>query len=144
MPGWAIALMVFAVVVFVVLPVLAVVGVITLGVRHGQAVRAEVAQGIAFTGRARMLVAEYIVQRGALPRDNAALGLPAPASLHTPYVRGVWVSEGKVMVLYGNGADAAIHGGTVVLAPVGSAVQLRWRCSSPNIRADYLPEGCRY
>ncbi|TAN03450.1 MAG: hypothetical protein EPN36_12890 [Rhodanobacteraceae bacterium] len=143
MPGWAIALLVAVVGVFVVLPVAGVLAVIAVPVYQGYAVRAEVAQGIGLTRRARSLIAEYIGERGALPEDNAALGLPKPEAIHARYVTSVRVAGGKVVVTYGNRANAWIRGGHVVMAPLGNAAKLRWQCSSPDIRDWYLPESCR-
>lgn len=142
MPGWGIALIV-VVGVFVLLPVAAILAAIAIPAYQGYAVRNEIAQGLDLTERARSLVAEYIGQRGALPDDNKALGLPKPEAIHARYVSSVRVIGGKVVVTYGNDANMLIRGGHVVIAPVGNAAALHWQCSSPDIRDRYLPEGCR-
>ena len=143
MPGWAIALIVAAVGVLVVLPLAAVIGAAVIAAQHGATVRAQVGQGVAATTRARTLVAKYIARRGALPVDNAALGLPPPHALQARYVSSVRVTTGQVVVTYGDDAVTTIRGAQVVMSPEGTPARLRWRCSSPDIRADYLPEGCR-
>ena len=142
MPGWAIALVVIAVCVLL-LPFAAIVAAIAIPTYQGYVVRAEVAQGVDATLRARALIAEYIGQRGALPDNNGALGLPQPGAINARYVSSVRVTGGKVVVTFGNDADVRIRGGHVVIAPVGNAAALHWQCSSPDIRERYLPEGCR-
>jgi type IV pilus assembly protein PilA len=143
MPGWGIALVVIGVCVFLLLPVAAILAAIAIPTYRSYIVRGEIAQGLDMTGRARSLVAEYIGQRGALPDDNGALGLPKPEAIHARYVSSVRVSGGKVVVTYGNDANMLIRGGHVVIAPVGNAAALHWQCSSPDIRDRYLPESCR-
>jgi uncharacterized RDD family membrane protein YckC/Tfp pilus assembly major pilin PilA len=143
MPGWGIALVVIGVCIFLFLPIAGTVAAIAIPAYQSYVVRSEIAQGIELTARARSLVAEYIGQRGALPDDNSALGLPKPEAIRARYVSSVRVTGGKVVVTYGNQASAGIRGGHVVIAPVGNAAALRWQCSSPDIRDYYLPEGCR-
>ena len=143
MPGWGIALVVTAVCVFLLLPFAAIVAAIAIPTYQSYIVRAEVAQGVDATLRARALIAEYIGQRGALPDDNRSLGLPNPALIRARYVSSVRVSGGKVVVTFGNQADLRIRGGHVVIAPVGNAAALHWQCSSPDIGERYLPESCR-
>ena len=143
MSGWGIALVVAGVCVFLLLPAAAILAALAIPTYQSYTVRSEVAQGLHMTGRARSLIAEYIGQRGALPDDNGALGLPKPEAIHARYVSSVRVTGGKVVVTYGNQANLLIRGGHVVIAPVGDAAALHWRCSSPDIRDRYLPEGCR-
>ncbi|HET8764592.1 MAG TPA: RDD family protein [Rhodanobacter sp.] len=142
MPGWAIGLVAAACLVLL-LPVAGAVSLVAIPLYRYHAVRTEVAQGVDLTQRARALVGEFITQRGNLPNDNRALGLPLPEAIHARYVVSVGVMEGKVVVTYGNDADARISGGHVVFSPVGDAARLRWQCSSPDIRDAYLPSGCR-
>ncbi|HEX7326111.1 MAG TPA: RDD family protein [Rhodanobacteraceae bacterium] len=143
MPGWAIGLIVIAGVFVIGIPAAALVAAIAVPAYQDYTVRAEVAQGLALTERTRALVGEYIGTRGALPDDNAALGLPRPGAIHARYVTSVAVSSGRVVVTYGNQANAWINGGHVVIAPSGNAARLHWRCSSPDIRVRYLPSSCR-
>lgn len=142
MPGWGVALIVIAG-SFLLVPVVAIVAAFAIPAWRSHVVRGEVAQGLASTERARALFAEYVVQRGAFPGNNADLGLPRPGAMRTRYVTSVHVAGGKLVVTYGNQASPAIHGGHVVISPMGNAVMLRWRCSSPDIRSRYLPGNCR-
>lgn len=120
-----------------------VVAAFVVPVWRGHTVRSEVAQGVAATQRPRALIAEFIGERGMLPVDNADLGLPRPDALQARYVVSIKVADGKVLVTYGNQAVRTIRGRHVVLAPEGNAALLHWRCSSPDIRAVFLPSGCR-
>jgi type IV pilus assembly protein PilA len=143
MPGWGIALVVIGVCVFLFLPFIAIVAAVAIPTYQGYVVRSEVAQGLDLTVRARSLIAEYIGQRGTLPDSNDVLGLPKPEAIHARYVSSVRVTGGKVVVTYGNEANMLIRGGHVVIAPMGNAAALHWQCSSPDIRARYLPSACR-
>lgn len=142
MPGWALAL-VIGLGVFVVLPLAVGASVVAVSAHHARGVRAQVTAGLDTTVRARALVAEYILQRGVLPADNRALGLPAPDAVRSRYVRSVRVAGGQLVITYGNEANAWVRGGHLVVSPVGDAARLRWRCTSPDIRARYLPRECR-
>lgn len=142
MPGWAIGLVAAACLVLL-LPIAGALTLVAIPLYRYHAVRVEVSQGVELTQRARALVGEFITQRGSLPRDNRALGLPRPDAIHARYVVSVGVMQGKVVVTYGNDADARISGGHMVLSPVGNAQRLHWQCSSPDIRDAYLPDSCR-
>jgi len=143
LPGWGIALVVIGACVFLVLPVASFVAGFAIPAWQSHALRTEVAQGLELTERARALVAEYIGERGALPENNRVLGLPKPEAIHARYVTSVRVAGGKVVVTYGNEANAVIRGGHVVISPMGSAARLHWRCSSTDIDIRYLPRQCQ-
>lgn len=143
MPGWAIALIVFAGSFFLVLPLVTVLIAIAIPAYASYTVRTQVAQGVAFSGRTRSLVAEYIGQRGALPDSNDVLGLPQPDAIHARYVASIMVTGGQVVVTYGGEASPAIRGGHIVMSPSGNAARMRWQCRSPDIRNRYLPSDCR-
>lgn len=143
MPGWAVALLVVGVGVFGVLPLAAALSAVAIPAYRNYRVRTEVATAMDSTTRARALIGEYIVQRGALPADNGALGLPAPGAISSTYVRSVRVANGKLVVTFGNRANAWVSGGHLVISPVGNAQRLRWHCASPDIAPRYLPRTCR-
>lgn len=143
MPAWAIALLVFGIGVVVVLPFVVMLSAIAVPAYRAYRVRAEVAAGLEATARVRALVGEYIVQRGALPPNDHALGLPARDAVSARSPRSTRVVDGKVVVTYGHAADVRVRGGHLVLSPVGNAARLRWHCASPDIRALYLPRQCR-
>jgi uncharacterized RDD family membrane protein YckC/Tfp pilus assembly major pilin PilA len=139
-PGWAVALIVLGIGVFMLLPIFAAIAIPAYQV---YLVRSQVAEGLAFAQRAQPRVAGYIVSRLTLPVDNVALGFKAPDSLHTRYVSSLAVDQGRIIVTFGEHADGAIRGRHLVTAPEGNVTMLRWRCSSPDIEDAYLPESCR-
>ncbi|HEY9112171.1 MAG TPA: RDD family protein [Rhodanobacteraceae bacterium] len=143
LPGWGIALVVIGACVFLVLPVTGFLAAFAIPAWQSHALRTEVAQGLELTERARALVGEYIGERGALPENNRVLGLPKPEAIQARYVTSVRVAGGKVVVTYGNEANAVIRGGHVVISPMGNAARLHWRCSSADIDARYLPRQCQ-
>jgi uncharacterized RDD family membrane protein YckC len=143
MPGWAVALLVFGIGAFVVLPLAVVLSGIAVPAYRAHRVRGEVAHALEATARVRALVGEYIVQRGALPADNRVLGLSPTDAVRARYVRNAFVAHGKVVVTFGGEADGRVRGGHLVISPVGDAARLRWYCTSPDIPRRYLPRQCR-
>ena len=111
---------------------------------HAAKVRAQVAEGLASSDPARLAVALYLARFHLAPADNTAAGLAFSEELGSRYVKGVQVDDGKLVVTYGNKADAAIGGKTIQLVPHKDADGVtRWTCSSGDIDPDYLPADCR-
>lgn len=142
MPGWAIAVAVIGIFVFVVSPV-AILAAIAVPAYQNYLVRTQVAEGQALADGAKVAVDAYIAKHGTVPVDNAAAGLAAPASMTGRYVSDVTLARGRIIVTYGGAADAAIAGDHLALEPYGSRNAVQWRCSSPDIDAKYLPMTCR-
>lgn len=142
MPGWAVALIVVGVLFLAIAP-LAILAAIAVPAYQSYLIRSQVAEGVSLADGAKIAIVQYVGEHGALPADNLAAGLPAPASVAGRYVSSVRVEDGQVVVTFGDHADRQITGKHLVLKPSGSIDHASWNCASPDIRDRYLPSACR-
>lgn len=121
-------------------------------------IRAQVASGLALANPVRTAVAEYYLTQDvpAVPADRTVVGL---GPISGPYVQSVEISNGRIDITYGNGANAQIMGQVLSLTLYGHAGSLEWRCgrgAEPSLPAVlvsdpdattvadlYLPDQCR-
>lgn len=144
MPAWAIALLVVGVLFFSMIPVAAILAAIAIPAYQSYLVRAQISEGLALAGPAKVAIDNYLAENpGSAPDGNGAVGLPDVNAIHGKYVTGVEVKQGDVVITYGNDASGVIRGDHVLLTPEGDGPVKRWKCSSPDIRASYLPADCR-
>lgn len=146
MPGWAIALVVVAVCLFLVVPILAA---ISIPAYQNYIVRTQVSEGMVLAAPAKIAIAEYDSNRGNFPSSNAEAGLSEPNSITGKYVSAVTVGTlkdgtGGIRVDFSNASNSALHGKYLLLIaqpqPVGT---LRWSCHYSTVDAKYLPSSCR-
>lgn len=142
MPGWAIALIVVGVCFFMLLP-LAILAAIAVPAYQNYIVRTQVAEGQALADGAKVAIDAYVARTGRVPPNNSAAGLSAPTSIHGRYVTQVALVGGGIIVTYGASASPVIAGDHLVFEPYGSRNAVKWRCSSLDIDAKYLPVSCR-
>lgn len=107
-------------------------------------------------------VADYYKQKKAMPKDNAAAGLPAAKKIIGNYVTHVRVVDGAVEVTLGNRINRNVFGKVVTIRPAvvkdEPRVPIAWvyaYASVPNgmtvvgqntstVQARHLPVNCRY
>lgn len=124
-------------------------------------VRAQVSEGLAMAGLAKVTVAEHHITLGRFPIDNAEAGLPAQDLLIGNYVSGIRVEDGAIHIAFGNRADKAIRDRLLSLRPAfptaGPSGHISWWCgyapaiermsangrNLTSIPALYLPVQCR-
>lgn len=125
-----------------------------LPVSQSAEIRAQVASGLELANPARAVVVEYFLDQGTVPANRAAAGLDSISGL---YVQSVEIVNGRIDILYGNGANAQIAGQVLSLTLYSDGATIIWRCgngpepsstrvSAPNITdVDnlYLPAQCR-
>jgi Tfp pilus assembly major pilin PilA len=125
-------------------------------------IRAQVAEGLTLAGGVRAASEQAYLANGVAPQTREAAGL-SPASQDTSgqFVAGVDISNGAVVIRYGNSAHARIAGQTLVLVPYTTADgSVAWACGyqalppgaarigaatsdSTTMEPQYLPSGCR-
>ncbi|MDG4551702.1 MAG: pilin [Candidatus Contendobacter sp.] len=127
----------------------------TMPVSQSAAIRAEVNTGLALATPVQTVVTEYFLDQGTVPANRAAVGLEDTIS--GPYVQSVEIVNGRIDILYGNGANAQIAGRVLSLTLYSDGATITWRCgngpepsstrvSAPNITdVDnlYLPAQCQ-
>lgn len=135
-------------VVIIIIPVIVIIigilAAIAIPAYQDYTIRAQVSEGLNISGQAKAAVVDSYRDAQVLPVDNATAGLPDATVLSGLYVASVEVSDGVVVVTYGNNAHALISGQTLVLEPdVSASDYVQWTCYSPDIAAKHLPSACR-
>lgn len=126
-------------------------------------VRAQVTEGLNLASAIKVAVAESYATNGTWPRDRRAAGFPSSAGATAGrYVESIDVARGVITITYGNEANAAIRGTTLVITPHATASgDVVWVCGhaanpagirmlpsagpsqETTILPKYLPAACR-
>jgi type IV pilus assembly protein PilA len=124
-------------------------------------IRAQVVEAFSLASELKNAIQEYRKERGVMPRDNAAAGVPAPELLIGNYVTRVDVIDGSLNITFGNLANTTIQGSVLTLQPLivpGSpASPMSWRCglrqvphgmqavgdNRTSIDGKFVPSSCR-
>jgi len=131
-------------------------------------IRAQVAEGLQLASAAKPPIVTSFLDRGQVPANRAAAGLSANATDSSGnYVTAVDVTNGVIVVTYGNSASALVTGLTLTLTPYESRDgAVVWRCGAfpapaglnplgtaaggnaavylaPTLPTHYMPSSCR-
>ncbi|MDA8141697.1 MAG: pilin [Desulfobacteraceae bacterium] len=145
--------------------VLSIIGILaTMAVPSFQdrVIRAQVEEALALSKMAEEEIQAYYKVRGILPKDNAAVGLPAPQIIVGNYVTAVAVQDGAVHVTLGNRVNRHAAGKTISIRPAvveqSTKIPIAWvRGLAPvpngmaargenrtDLLPRHLPLSCRY
>lgn len=145
----------------VVLGIIAILALMTLPLYVEKNVQQQVKEGIDFAEFMKRGVSTAYALTGALPKDNAGAGLPAPDKVIGNYVVSGTVSDGVITLVFGNLAASNIKGKKVSLRPGyvldAPQVPISWICGRGRVPAgltvagndatdippDWLPVACR-
>ncbi len=145
----------------VVVAVVAILALMTLPLYIERNVQQQVKDGVAFAEFMQRGVSAAYALNGALPKDNAAAGLPAPEKVIGNYVVSGSVSDGVITLVFGNLAVSNIKGRKISLrpgyVPDAPQVPVSWVCGpgkvpagltvagkdDTDIPAEWLPLACR-
>jgi type IV pilus assembly protein PilA len=106
-------------------------------------IRAQVSEGLNLVGPAQAAVAEFQMDAGRFPSDNATAGLGTATDYFGNYVESISISGAVTSILFGNNAHTAINGRTVTLTAAANQGSLEWACAGSGIATSYLPAVCR-
>jgi type IV pilus assembly protein PilA len=144
--------------------VVAIIGIlagIAIPAYQDYTIRAQVVEAFSLASELKPSVQDYRKERGRLPADNSAAGVPEPQLLIGNYVKRIEVANGALHIEFGNLANKNIVGAIVTLQPLvvkGSpASPMSWRCgrrsvpqgmeamgeNRTSIDSKYLPSSCR-
>ena len=147
--------------VMVVVAIIAILALLALPSYQGKLVREQIIEGSALANLAKVPISALWSASGALPPDNASVGLPAADKIVNNLVRAVAVRDGVIHITYGNRANGVIRDKTLSLRPAvmddAPIVPVAWVCGFANgpdkmtVRGDnktdipkeYLPFNCR-
>jgi type IV pilus assembly protein PilA len=145
----------------IVVSIIGILAGIAIPAYQSYTVRAQVTEAFSLASELKGPIQEYRKERGVLPADNAAAGVPAPDKLIGNYVTRVEVSRGAISVTFGNFVNKLLDGQVVTLQPIlvkGSpASPMSWRCgyrgvpngmeavgeNRTNVDPKFLPNSCR-
>jgi type IV pilus assembly protein PilA len=130
--------------VMVVLAIIGMLAAIAVPAFQMFTIRAQVSEGLNLAGPAQKAVANYLLNNGDFPADNAAAGIETAASYKGKYVDSISVDDAVIRIKYGNDANAQIKGETVTLTATDNAGSISWVCGSGGVISDnLLPSVCR-
>ncbi len=139
----------------VVVAIIGILAAIAIPAYQTYTVRAQVAEGLNLTEGAKTAIWDFYSQRGYYPASNASAGMVSPTSISGAYVQQLDIADGgahpgRVEIIYGNHANAAIQGKALYLSGSTGTDTLLWNCTiAPGgavaanaIAAAYLPHSC--
>ncbi|HLT92484.1 MAG TPA: pilin [Woeseiaceae bacterium] len=130
----------------IVVAIIGILAAIAIPAYQDYTIRAQVAEGLSLTGAAKVASTEFWQDRGQFPTDNAEAGLADAGDITGKYVTSVEVAGNLITVTYGNDANQAINGATVVLEADTAGGSVEWDCSGGgalSTNPQWLPSSCR-
>jgi type IV pilus assembly protein PilA len=113
----------------IVVAIIGILAAIAIPAYQDYLVRSQVSEGLAMASATKTSVAEFFADRGGWPANNTSLGITGAAP-SGKYVQSVNVSQGLIVITYGNDANpAAIGNQTLTLRPSATSnLDVVWQC----------------
>ncbi len=128
----------------IVVDIIGILASVALSAYQNYTIRAQISEGLTLSASIKTAVAEYVMDRGAWPADNAAAGVVDKTLIKGRYTQHVGVSNNVISITYGNSAHTAIFDESIELTAVNNAGSISWICASAGvIQPKYLPAACR-
>ena len=106
-------------------------------------IRAQITEGLQLAAATKAPIATSFLDRGEAPANRVAAGLSANATDSSgSYVTSIDVTNGVIVISYGNAVNALVAGLTVTLMPYESPDgTVVWRCGTSAVPAGLNPLG---
>jgi len=146
----------------IVVAIIAILAAIALPAYQDYTIRSQAAEGMSLAAAAKTAIAETYVNRGEWPADREEAGMSPTATDATgQFVESVEVTNGEIIVTYGENANTKIAGDTLIFTAYETADGgVAWQCSSVSngpapagtaaagptagtLEAKYAPAQCR-
>ncbi|MDE2480112.1 MAG: pilin [Betaproteobacteria bacterium] len=126
----------------IVVAIIGILAAIAIPAYQTYTIRAQVAEGLTLSDGYKTVLWDYYAQHGQFPSSNQSAGAPSPSSIQGNYVQSVDISRGLITVKFGNKANKAIQGDTLLLSGITSTDALLWTCTRGTVPAQYMPSSC--
>jgi type IV pilus assembly protein PilA len=129
----------------IVIAIIGILAAIAIPAYQDYTIRSKVSEGLNMAGAAKLAVAETFDSTGALAANNAAYGLPQPASIAGTYVASISAVTSLVTITYRLIAAGKVDAGNSVLLTANTTLPgaTQWTCTSASINPRFLPANCR-
>ena len=124
----------------IVVAIIGILAAIAIPAYQDYTIRAQVSEGMNLAAAAKAAVSEYYINRGKAPADRLTAGMsPTDTDTSGKYVVSVGVTNGTILVTYGNEASTALTATpeTLGLTPYETKDQsVAWRCGAAPVPAN--------
>lgn len=129
----------------IVVAIIAILAAIALPAYQDYTIRAQVSEGAALMGGAKIAVTDFWSERGRFPASNSSAGLSSPTAITGSYVTQVEVGTGgSITASYGKKANSKIGGGTCTITPADQGGSVSWAGTCNNtVQAKWRPAAFR-